>query len=214
MLDDFAHPCQILGDFQTNSYVLTASQDSKDCLVIDTGLEAEALIGYLDENQLNPVAVVLTHGHADHVVGVEDLREKFPDIKVVIHKDDAEMLTRPTLTMSTLAGRMLKTAAAEVIIENEGPIEFAGINLEVIHTPGHTRGGICLYSAADGVVFAGDTLFATSIGRTDLPGGNYDQLIEGIKTKLLTLPEETKVFTGHGPATTIATEKKFNQYLR
>ncbi len=204
----------ILGDFQTNSYVLTADGDSKDCLIIDTGLEVEALMGYLDENELNPVAVVLTHGHADHVVGVEDLRKKFPEIKVAIHKDDAEMLTRPTLNMSPLAGRMFKTAEAEVIIENEGPIEFAGIKLDVIHTPGHTRGGICLYCAADGVVFAGDTLFATSIGRTDLPGGNYDQLIEGIKTKLLTLPEETKVLTGHGPATTIAAEKKFNQYLR
>ena len=203
----------VLGDFQTNSFVLTADENTKDCLIIDTGLESTLLIDYLKQNNLNPVAVIFTHGHADHVMGVNALRENFPGIKVAIHKNDAEMLTRPTLNMSPLAGAMFKTDPAEIIIENEGPVEFAGIKLCVLFTPGHTQGGICLYSADEDVVFAGDALFATSIGRTDLPGGNYNQLIESIKTKLLTLPGQTKVFTGHGPETTIETETKFNQYL-
>ena len=203
----------VLGDFQTNSFVLSADENTKDCLIIDTGLESSPLIDYLKQNNPNPIAAIFTHGHADHVMGVNALRENFPDIKVAIHKNDAEMLTRPTLNMSPLAGAMFKADPAEIIIENEGPVEFAGIILDVLFTPGHTQGGICLYSEDDEVVFAGDALFATSIGRTDLPGGNYKQLIESIKTKLLTLPGRTKVFTGHGPDTTIETEKNYNQYL-
>ena len=203
----------VLGDFETNSYCLRAADSAKDCLIIDTGLEAGALVEYLKENQLNPVAVIFTHGHADHVMGLNSLRENFGDIKVAIHKNDAEMLTQPTMNMSPLAGCMFKAEPADIIIEEEGPLEFAGIKFEILHTPGHTQGGICLYSADDGVVFVGDTLFASSIGRTDLPGGNYDQLIAGIKEKLLTLPGETKVLTGHGPETTIETEKNYNQYL-
>ncbi len=203
----------VLGDFQTNSFVLTADENTKDCLIIDTGLESTPLIDYLKQNNLNPVAVIFTHGHADHIMGVNSFHENWPDIKVVIHKNDAEMLTSPTMNISPLAGCMFKTEPADIIIEEEGPIEFTGIKFEVLHTPGHTRGGISLYSKTEGVVFVGDTLFAGSIGRTDLPGGNYDQLIESIKTKLLTLPGQTKVFTGHGPMTTIEAEKKFNQYL-
>ena len=117
----------VLGDFQTNSFVLTVDENTKDCLIIDTGLESSPLIDYLKQNNLNPIAVIFTHGHADHVMGANALRENFPNIKVAIHKNDAEMLTKPTLNMSPLAGEMFKAEPAEVIIENQGPIEFAGL---------------------------------------------------------------------------------------
>ncbi len=204
----------ILGDYQTNSFCLTANEDAVDCLVIDTGLSPQPLIDFLKERKLDPIAVILTHGHADHIAGLNLLRENWPDIKVAIHIQDADMLSDAQANLSALTGGGFETEPADIIIEEEGTIEFAGIKFDVIHTPGHTHGGICLYEKNESILFAGDTLFATSIGRTDFPGGNYDQLISGIKKKLMVLPDETKVYTGHGPETTIGTEKKFNQYLQ
>ena len=204
----------ILGDYQTNSYVLTAAEEAKGCVIVDTGLASEPLIALLKENSLNPELLILTHGHADHIGGVAVLRENFPDVKVAIHKNDADMLVDPAMNLSALAGMNCVSAPAEIIIETEEPIESAGLKFRVLHTPGHTQGGICLYCESEGTVFVGDTLFAGSIGRTDFPGGDFNQLISGIKEKLLTLPDETKVFPGHGPATTIETEKKFNQYVQ
>jgi hydroxyacylglutathione hydrolase len=195
----------ILGAFETNCYILRSSETDKDCLVIDTGLEAGRLIKFLRQNSLNPVAVVLTHGHPDHVAGVSKLRKSFPNIKVYIHKLDAEMLT------SSLVNRP-SPIVPTLLLEGQSIIEQAGIKLQVLQTPGHTPGGICLYSEEEGIVFTDDTLFADSVGRTDL-GGNMAQLIKSIREKLLKLPDETKVYPGHGPATTIAHEKAYNQFL-
>jgi len=203
----------VLGDFQTNSYVVRTGGDARDCVVIDTGLSARPLIDFIAETDLNPVAVIFTHGHADHIAGVNLLREHRRDIKVAIHADDAGMLTSPVRNLSVMTGVAFTSEAADVIIQDEEPVEFAGIRFEVLHTPGHTPGGICLYCPGEGVVFSGDTLFASSIGRTDFPGGNYAQLIDSIKSKLLALPDETIVYTGHGPSTTIGTERRHNQYL-
>ena len=203
----------VLGDFQTNSYVVRATDRTKDCVVIDTGLSAEPLIDFLEENDLNPIAVIFTHGHADHIAGLNLLRDRSGDIKVAIHTDDAQMITDPVKNLSIMTGVGFTSAAADVIIQAEGPIEFAGIRFEVLHTPGHTPGGICLYCPDVGILFSGDALFADSIGRTDFPGGNYAQLIDSIKSKLLALPDETIVYTGHGPTTTIGDERRHNQYL-
>ena len=204
----------VLGGFETNSYVVRADDGARECVVVDTGLSAEPLIEFLVAEKLEPVAVVFTHGHADHIAGLNLLREKWAGIKVAIHADDAGMLTNPMTNLSVMTGVSFSAEAAEIVIAEEGVVEFAGISFEVLHTPGHTPGGICLYCADEGVVFGGDALFASSIGRTDFPGGNYEQLIESIKSKLLVLPDETKVYTGHGPATTIGAEKQFNQYLQ
>jgi len=203
----------ILGAFQTNCYVLRESQRSQDCLIIDTGLQAGRLIEFLKHHKLNPVAVVLTHGHPDHVAGVAALRESFPDMKVYIHKLDADMLTETPSNFGLLAGGMSGNQPADLFLENQSIIEQAGIKLEVIHTPGHTPGGICLYSEDEGIVFTDDALFADSVGRTDL-GGNMAQLIKSIREKLLTLPGDTAVYPGHGPVTTIEHEKAHNQFLQ
>ncbi len=203
----------ILGDYQTNSYCLTANDTAKDCVIIDTGLASQPLIDFLNQNDLNPRALILTHGHADHIAGVNLLRETFPHIKVAIHKDDADMLTEASKNLSMLTGAHFKTAPADIIIEAEGPISFADLEFDILHTPGHTLGGISLICKQARAVFVGDTLFADSIGRTDFPGGDFDQLIAAIKQKLLTLPDQTNVYPGHGPATTIETEKQHNQYI-
>jgi glyoxylase-like metal-dependent hydrolase (beta-lactamase superfamily II) len=204
----------VLGAYETNCYVLRKNEAAKDCLIIDTGLEAHELVDFLRAHKLNPVTVVLTHGHADHITGVAVLRENFPDIKVCIHKLDSEMLTGKQFNLSELAGVRFSTTPAELVLESGDVIEEAGIKLEVLHTPGHTPGGTCLYSKDDGIIFTGDTLFAGSVGRTDFTGGDMTQLIKAIREKLLTLPDETVVYTGHGPVTTIAQEKTNNPYLQ
>ena len=214
----------ILGAYQTNCYILRNSAAAKDCLVIDTGLEAGELVDFLQRHKLNPVAVVLTHGHADHITGVAVLRENHPDIKVYIHKLDAEMLTPPLTreegltetdsNMLAFAKQPFRTEPADFSLEEGNVIEQVGIKLKVLHTPGHTPGGISLYSKDEGIVFVGDTLFAESVGRTDMPGGSAAQLLKSIKEKLCVLPDETIVYPGHGPTTTIAQEKANNPYLQ
>ena len=203
----------ILGAFETNCYVLRSAESAKDCLIIDTGLQADQLVRFLKQHDLNPVAVVLTHGHTDHTAGVAVLRESFPDIKVCIHKLDADMLTGKQSNFGFLIGGTSDNGPADLLLEEEGVIEHAGIKLQVLHTPGHTSGGIFLYSEQEGIVFTDDTLFADSVGRTDL-GGNMAQLIKSIREKLFTLPDDTKVYPGHGPTTTIAHEKQYNQFLQ
>ena len=203
----------ILGTFETNCYILRSAESAKDCLVIDTGLQDDQLVEFLKQHNLNPVAVVLTHGHPDHAAGVDALRKTFKDIKVCIHKLDAEMLTGQQSNFGLLMGGTSGTGPADVLLDEQSLIEHADIKLHVLHTPGHTSGGICLYSEDAGIVFTDDTLFADSVGRTDL-GGNMAQLIKSIREKLFTLPDDTKVYPGHGPMTTIEHEKAHNQFLK
>jgi len=204
----------VLGAYQTNCFVLRSGEDSGDCLIIDTGLDAEPLIDFLHHNSLKPRAVVLTHGHIDHIAGVELLRKNFPGIETCIHKLDADMLTGRCDNLSGLTGRIFAAEPAERLLEEGDIINKAGIQLKVLHTPGHTPGGISLYCRHQGVVFSGDSLFAESVGRTDFPCGNLSQLLESIKEKLLTLPGQTIVYPGHGPTTSIAHEKAHNPFLK
>jgi len=191
--------CLILGAYQTNCYILRKGDTATDCLLIDTGLNACGLIDFLHKHKLNPLAIVLTHDHADHIAGIPLLCENFPHIKVYIHKLAAEAPgTEPTV----------------LFIDDGDVIEHAGIKLKVFHTPGHTPTGICLYSQDEAIIFTDDTLFADSVGRSDLPGGNRNHLINSIKQKLLTLPDDTVVYPGHGPSTTIAQEKATNPFLQ
>ena len=204
----------VLGAFETNSYVLRADDRASNCIIIDTGLGAAELIDFLEQNDLTPEAVVLTHGHADHIAALPALHEKFPHAKVFVHKLDAEMLTGEKDNLSMMAGLPLTVAPADVLVEDGDIIDYASVQLNVIYTPGHSPGGICLYAEDEGIIFVGDTLFEGSVGRTDFPGSSTSQLMESIKTRLLELPDETVVCPGHGPATTIADEKKHNPFLR
>jgi len=203
----------ILGDFQTNCYVVRGEESASDCLVVDPGLDPESLIGFLQDRQLHPVAVILTHGHVDHIASLTPLRRSFPGIRVYIHRLDAPMLADPQANLSALAGMVFTTEPAEVLLEDGDTLELAGIRLRVLHTPGHTPGGICLYAEQEGLVFVGDTLFADSVGRTDFPGGSTSQLIESIRVKLLALPDTTAVYPGHGMSTTICRERRLNPFL-
>ena len=203
----------VLGDFLTNFYILRDSQNQTYCIIIDPGLQPQPLLDFLQNNNLKPLAVILTHGHADHFAGLSALKQNFPQIKVHIHKLDADMLADPYANLSLLAAAKLSAQPPDTLLSDGDSIDIAGINLTVLHTPGHTPGGISLYSKQDNIVFTGDALFAESIGRTDFPSGDTDQLLKSIKQKLLTLPEDTNVYPGHGPKTSIRNEKAHLPFL-
>ena len=204
----------VLGDFQTNCFCVRQNDEVSECLIIDPGMGAEVLVQMLKEKGYTPVEILLTHGHADHIGGVESLRQRWPGVRVSIHKEDAGMLTNPAENLSLMAGVMVQARSAEVLLNSEDIYyEAAGLRFKVLHTPGHTPGGICLYASDEDILFAGDTLFAGSVGRSDFPGGDHRVLIDMIRQKLLILPGKTMVYTGHGPATTIGDEKESNPFL-
>lgn len=207
----------VLGAYQNNCYIVRKNEQTKDCLIIDTGLRAKSLITFLKENALRPQALIITHGHADHIAGIAPLKENFPQIKVCIYRDDAHMLSCPQSNLSALTWMEVTSKPADIIFDREEDVEFANIKLRIIHTPGHSPGGICLYNSDEKVLFSGDTLFAGSIGRTDFPGFDaqkcQEQLIANIRNKLLILPDDTTVLSGHGETTTIKQEKLHNPFL-
>ena len=199
-----------LGGMQTNCYIL-GDEESGKCAVFDPAAEADKILSFVEGNGFKVQYIILTHVHADHIMGLDKLK-KLTDAKIVVHKGDAEMLNDSSYTLSDL---FLSTAPQSTvdIVANDGDIlELGSLNLNVIHTPGHTLGGMCVF-CGDTLV-AGDTLFASSIGRTDFPGGDYDTLIESIKDKLMVLDDDINVYPGHGMPTTIGYERKNNPYLR
>ncbi len=204
----------ILGDFQTNCYVVRRDESATDCLIVDAGLDGSELIRFLQQHELHPVAVVLTHGHADHIVGLAALRQSFPEVTTYIHTLDAGLLADPEANLSAFAGLAFTAEPADVLLVEGDTVEEAGVVLKVLHTPGHTPGGISLYAPSESTIFVGDTLFADSIGRTDFPGGDTAQLIGSIRSKLLTLPEATVIYPGHGMRTTVGREKRANPFLQ
>lgn len=209
------------GSFQTNCYVVARAAGTA-CVVVDPGQDAvEPLNALLAEHRLTPVAVLLTHGHFDHTFSVSPVCDGH-DVPAWIHPDDREMLADPMKGLSPEAaaffgGRITLREPREVRLLDDGAaLDLAGLTLRVDHTPGHTRGSVVFTTPADDgteVVLAGDTLFAGSIGRTDLPGGDHAQLLASLRDKLLTRDDATVVLPGHGPSTTIGRERAGNPYL-
>lgn len=199
-----------VGPIMANCFILGCEQ-TKEAVVIDPGDEADRILMELAKAELKVTYIINTHGHFDHVGANKKLKEVTGAV-LAIHPDDAPMLSELSRSAATFGLAAENSPAPDLLLKNADEITFGNITLQVIHTPGHSRGGVCLYTK--GHLFAGDTLFAGSIGRTDLPGGDYDTLIASIKEKLLNLPDDTVVYTGHGPETTLMNEKRMNPFLR
>lgn len=199
-----------VGVIGTNCYVVI-NEEQKKGVVIDPGGDADQILEKIKQKGITIEAIFLTHGHSDHIMAVDEVRE-VTGAKVYISEADADMLTKASSNLSVYmgAGREFK-AADEFLIDGE-TITAAGLKFQVVDTPGHTKGGICLLCGD--TVFCGDTIFSESIGRTDLPGGSYSQILHSIKTKIMVLPDEMKLLPGHGPATTIGWERRRNPFLQ
>ncbi len=209
------------GSFQTNCYVV-ATGPGEGCLVVDPGQDAvEPLEAVLAEHRLTPLAVLLTHGHFDHTFSVSPVCDGH-DVPAWIHPEDRAMLADPMKGLSEDAraffgGRIELREPHEVRELSDGAaLDIGGVSLRVEHAPGHTRGSVLFCTETEGteVLLAGDTLFAGSIGRTDLPGGSHQQLLDSVRDKLLTRDDAAFVLPGHGPTTTIGRERASNPFLR
>lgn len=200
-----------LGQMQTNCYVL-AMEDSS-CLIIDPGSEGEKLIKFLREKDLNPVGIVLTHAHFDHIGAVDEIRDEY-QIPAYVHINEKDWLTSPELNCSNFmkVGK-IQVKEADGVITGEQEMTIGSFTFQILETPGHSPGSVSLYFADTGIVTSGDALFNGGIGRTDLPGGNHEQLLQSIHEKLFGLPEETIVLCGHGSVTTIGNEMNSNPFL-
>jgi glyoxylase-like metal-dependent hydrolase (beta-lactamase superfamily II) len=197
----------VVGVLQNNCYLI-ADEVSGRTAAIDPGLESEPLREAVGAAGLDLACLILTHAHFDHVAGCG----LFPGVPIVMHPDDLPLLQRAPET-ARLFGYTIEAPPAPTRLVREGDsIALGGVRLQVLETPGHTPGGISL--VAGDAVFVGDTLFAGSIGRTDLAGGSYETLLRSIRAKLLPLPDATVVYPGHGPATTIGQERRDNPFLR
>lgn len=198
-----------VGNLGTNCYIVYDQQ--KQAGVIDPGGSAPQILRIIAEQQLKVVCIINTHGHADHILANKAIQDA-TGAPIFIHADDAAMLTDKHKNLSLFVGAGITFPPPARLLQDGDTIQIGDISLRVLHTPGHTPGGISLYG--NGVVFVGDALFYESIGRTDFPGGSYRQLIGAIQKRLLTLPDETRVLPGHGPETTIGHERRNNPFLQ
>jgi glyoxylase-like metal-dependent hydrolase (beta-lactamase superfamily II) len=199
----------VTGIYAANCYIVHGGQ-LNEAIVVDPGGNVEDVARYLQKRKLKLKKIVLTHGHLDHIGGAEELR-RITEAKIVIHKKDAYMLHDATKNMSATAGGRSINFTEDDVLRDGDIIAVDGINALVIHTPGHSAGGICL--KIEGVLFSGDTLFRGSIGRTDLDKGSMGAIMSSIMDKLMKLPDETRVFPGHGSETSIGYERENNPFI-
>ena len=196
------------GALQANTY-LAVDEKTNEGFIVDPGGYNKVLTKEVRDNDVNIKYIILTHGHSDHICGVNEHKAEFPDAKIVAYKGEEAMLENPNLNQSPGFGVPYSTKA-DILVSDGDELKVGDVTLKFIHTPGHTEGGMCIYVKEAKALFSGDTLFRQSIGRTDFPGGSYKEIMDSIRKKLFLLPDDTNVFPGHMGTTSIGFEKENN----
>ena len=199
------------GALQVNTY-LAVDEKTNEGFIVDPGGYNKVLTKEVRDNDVNIKYIILTHGHSDHICGVNEHKAEFPDAKIVAYKDEEAMLENPNLNQSPGFGVPYSTKA-DILVSDGDELKVGDVTLKFIHTPGHTEGGMCIYVKEAKALFSGDTLFRQSIGRTDFPGGSYKEIMDSIRKKLFLLPDDTNVFPGHMGTTSIGFEKENNPFV-
>lgn len=199
------------GALQANTY-LAVDEKTNEGFIVDPGGYNKVLTKEVRDNDVNIKYIILTHGHSDHICGVNEHKAEFPDAKIVAYKDEEAMLENPNLNQSPGFG-VLYSTKADILVSDGDELKVGDVTLKFIHTPGHTEGGMCIYVKEAKALFSGDTLFRQSIGRTDFPGGSYKEIMDSIRKKLFLLPDDTNVFPGHMGMTSIGFEKENNPFV-
>lgn len=200
----------VLGPVYTNCYI-AKNKETGEALIIDPADSPSKIELKVNAMGARPVAVLLTHGHFDHIMGVEAVREKY-QIPVYACRQEGEMLREPSVNMTDQMGKSC-SIRPDVFLDDLQVFEAAGFSIQMIHTPGHTKGSCCYYLKEEGVLFSGDTLFCGSVGRTDFPGGSASQIRDSLHRLLAALPDDTSVYPGHDTSTTIGYEKRYNPFV-
>lgn len=199
------------GALQANTY-LAVDEKTNEGFIVDPGGYNKVLTKEVRDNDVKIKYIILTHGHSDHICGVNEHKAEFPDAKIVAYKDEEAMLENPNLNQSPGFGVPYSTKA-DILVSDGDELKVGDVTLKFIHTPGHTEGGMCIYVEEAKALFSGDTLFRQSIGRTDFPGGSYKEIMDSIRKKLFVLPDDTNVFPGHMGTTSIGFEKENNPFV-
>lgn len=199
-----------VGAMEVNCYIVYC-EESGECAIIDPGDDSAEILNLIVKNEFIPIYILLTHGHFDHIGAVKELKEK-TGAKVAIHPEDAKHLTDENINLSSLIGRPSVQVPPDILVEDGDKLEFGNVTLQIIHTPGHSKGGVTY--KGESILFTGDTLFEGSVGRTDFPGGNHSQLMKSICEKLMILDDNLTVYPGHGGQSTLGQERRFNLFLQ
>ncbi|CAN5741350.1 MBL fold metallo-hydrolase [soil metagenome] len=206
------HEILVVGPLQCNCSIL-GDETSHEAIVVDPGANIDRIIATLANHQLTLKQIVVTHAHIDHIAGAQQLK-RLTGAPIFYNQLDLPLVKMMDVQAGWLGIATPEVAPPDADLADNQTISIAGITATVLHTPGHTQGSSCLYLPEQSLLIAGDTLFAGSVGRTDLPGGDSEQLVQSIHDRLLVLPEEVKVIPGHGPATTIGEERETNPFLQ
>lgn len=199
-----------LGMVATNCYLII-NKETKEALLIDPADNALRISNVIEENVCTLKAILLTHGHFDHIMALNELKKRY-NVPVYAHEEEEDVLKQSSLNMSGMIGQIY-TTQADIYVKDGEHLKLAGLDIIVLHTPGHTKGGVCYYLPEEKVLMSGDTLFHCSIGRTDFPTGSMSQLVRSVKEHLFVLPDDVQVYPGHDSVTSIGYEKQYNPFF-
>lgn len=202
----------VLGDYQTNCFVVT-TPNSKDCWIVDCGFEPGEMLDYIEAERLNPVAILLTHAHSDHIAGIDDAIKRFGKLLILLHEAEAEWCENPMLNLSGMVGMPVSVTPPTDLLKGGETLQLNDTEWRVVHTPGHSPGGVCYIHDASNQAIVGDAIFSGSIGRIDFPTSDPEKMRHTLFEVLMKLPDQMTIYPGHGPSSTIGRERRSNPFV-